>query len=99
MDEPSISPKSYALAYVVLLLLLGANIGIGFLNLGWGSMFIALVIAALQASVIALFLMHGLFEKPLIRLIIGGALLWFMILVTLTMNDYITRNWLPIAGK
>ena len=99
MDQPSLSVKSYTIAYVGLLALLAANIFIGYLNLGWGSMFIALVIAILQAAVIALFLMHGLYEKALIRVIIGGALLWFMILITLTMTDYITRNWVPIAGK
>lgn len=99
MDEPNISIKSVVLAYVGMLVLLVANIFIAFLNLGWGSMFIALVIAVCQASILALFLMFSLFEKALVRLIMGGALLWFMILVTLTMTDYITRNWVPIAGK
>lgn len=99
MNEPSLSAKSLFLAYAGMLMLLLANILIGYLNLGWFSMFIALGIAAMQASILALFLMFGLFEKALVRVIIGGALLWFMILMTLTMTDYITRNWVPIAGK
>ena len=99
MNEPSLSVKSLLLAYAGMLVLLLANIFIGFLNLGWFSMFIALVIAVLQASILALFLMFGLFEKALVRVIMGGALLWFMILMTLTLTDYITRNWVPIAGK
>lgn len=99
MNEPSLSVKSLVLAYAGMLVLLLANVLIGYLNLGWFSMFIALVIAAMQASILALFLMFGLFEKALVRVIMGGALLWFMILVTLTMTDYITRNWVPIAGK
>lgn len=99
MQEPTLSTRSYVVAYAAMLGLLLANILIGFLDLGWASMLIALVIATLQASILALFLMHGLFENALVRLIIGGAVLWFMILITLTMNDYITRNWLPIAGK
>ena len=99
MNEPSLSAKSLVLAYAGMLVLLLANILIGFLNLGWFSMFIALVIAAIQAGILALFLMFGLFEKALVRVIIGGALLWFMILITLTLTDYITRNWVPIAGK
>ena len=99
MNEPSLSAKSLFLAYAALLALLLANILIAFLNLGWFSMFLALGIAAAQASVLALFLMFGLFEKSIVRVIMGGALLWFLILVTLTMTDYITRNWVPIAGK
>ena len=99
MTEPTLSIKTYVLAYVALMALLLANILINFLNLGWGSMFIALVIATVQVAILALVLMHGLFEKALVRIVIGGALLWFMILMTLTMTDYITRNWVPITGK
>ncbi|HUB34328.1 MAG TPA: hypothetical protein VMA31_14910 [Bryobacteraceae bacterium] len=99
MTEPVLSAKAYAWAFASLLVLLGINVGIGFLNLGWGSMFVALTIAILQAGILSLVLMHGLYERVLIRLVMCGALLWFLILVTLTMTDYITRNWLPIAGK
>lgn len=99
LSEPRLPLRALLLAYVSMLALLAANIFIGFLNLGWFSMFIALVIAVLQAGILALFLMFGLFEKALVRVVMGGALVWFMILVTLTMTDYITRNWVPIAGK
>jgi cytochrome c oxidase subunit 4 len=99
MREPTLSSRAYVLAYLALMGLLLANVLIGMVNLGWVNMFIAVTIAAIQGGIIALVLMHGLFEKRLIRIVMGGALLWFMILVTLTMTDYITRNWLPIAGK
>jgi cytochrome c oxidase subunit 4 len=99
MHVPTLAPKTYFLAYLALLALLCANVGIGYLNLGWGNMFIAVTIATIQAALMVLVLMHGMFEKPAVWLAIGGALLWFMILVTLTMTDYITRNWLPVAGK
>jgi cytochrome c oxidase subunit 4 len=99
MIYDTLSTRTYIVTYVVLLALLATNIGIGFLNLGWVNMFIAVTIAAIEAGVIALVLMHGLFEKVLVRLVIGGAVLWFMLLVTLTMTDYITRNWVPVTGK
>ena len=99
MDTPSLAAKTYVLAYVGLLGLLLVNVLIGFLNIGWANMFIAVTIAVIQAAVIALILMHGLFEKAAVWLVMGGAVLWFMILVTLTMTDYITRGWVPIPGK
>ncbi len=99
MDEPVLSSKTYFWAYAALMLLLGASVGINHLNLGFGNMFISVSIAAVQAGILALVLMHGLYEKVLVRLVVCGALLWFLILVTLTMTDYITRNWLPIPGK
>ena len=94
-----LSTKRYFGAYGLLLLLLLVNVLLGLLNLGWGNMFLAVTIAALQAAVLALLMMHGLFESALVKLMMCAGLLWFLILVTLTMTDYITRNWLPVAGK
>ncbi|HLH39624.1 MAG TPA: hypothetical protein VKX39_10790 [Bryobacteraceae bacterium] len=99
MELPDLTFRTYLLTFLSLLCLLGLNVGLAFIHMGWVNMFVAVMIAAMQAAIIALFLMHGLFERAIIRLVMGGALLWFLILVTLTMTDYITRNWLPIAGK
>lgn len=99
MKEPNVSIKQYVLAYVALLILMLINVGIALMNLGWVNMFIGVTIAVIQVAVLALVLMQAYFEKPIIHLVMGGGLLWFMILVTLTFADYITRNWLPIAGK
>lgn len=99
MQEPNISVKTYVLAYIAMMVLFLVNIGIAFLNLGWANMFIGLVIALAEVALLALVLMQAYYEKPLVHLVIGGAILWFLILVTLTFNDYITRNWLPISGK
>jgi cytochrome c oxidase subunit IV len=99
MTEPILSSKSYFLAYVAMTGLLLLNVLLAFINMGWVNMFVGLVIATMQAAILALVLMHGLYEKVLVRLVIGGSLLWFLILVTLTFTDYITRGWVPIAGK
>jgi cytochrome c oxidase subunit IV len=99
MTEPILSTKKYVWAYVGMMGLLLLNVLLAFINMGWVNMFVALFIATLQGATLALVLMHGLFEKVLIRLVIGAALLWFAILFTLTFTDYITRNWVPIAGK
>ncbi len=99
MPEATVSPRTYFLTYAALLCLTLSTVLIGYLDLGWFSMFVAVAIAAIKATLIASFFMHALYEKVVIRLLIGGALLWFMILVTLTMCDYITRSWLPIPGK
>lgn len=86
-------------AYIGLLLLLGVSVGINQFDLGWGNMFLAVTIAAFQGAILAFVMMHALYEKALVRLVMAGSLVWFLILVTLTFTDYITRNWVPIAGK
>ncbi|HEX7361348.1 MAG TPA: hypothetical protein VF283_12730 [Bryobacteraceae bacterium] len=99
MKEPDISIKQYVLAYVALLVLMLINVGIAFMNLGWVNMFIALVIGVMQVAILVFVLMQAYLEKTVIHIVMGAAVLWFLILVTLTFADYITRNWLPIAGK
>lgn len=99
MKEPDISIKQYVLAYIALLVLMAINVGIAYINLGWASMFIGVTIAVIQVAVLVFVMMQAYLEKTVIHLVIGAAILWFLILITLTFADYITRNWLPIAGK
>lgn len=99
MQEPELSVKTYVLAYFTMLFLLALNVGIACLHLGWGNMLIGLIIGGMEAGVLVGVLMQGLYEKSLIHIVMGAAALWFLILISLTMTDYITRNWLPITGK
>ncbi len=99
MAAPSFRAKTYVSVYGVLLALVLITVLVGCLDLGWGTEFVAVTIATIKASLVAMFFMHALVEKRLVWLVIAGALVWFLILVTLTMGDYITRSWLPFPGK
>ncbi len=99
MNGPSFSARTYVFTYFALLALVLATVLIGYLDLGWGSMFVAIAIATIKATLVAAFFMHALVEKRLVWLVIAGSIVWFLILVTLTMGDYITRGWLPVPGK
>ncbi len=96
---PTISRKTYALTWLGLLALTLITTLIGFLNLGPFTMIFAVAFAALKASLIAAFFMHALFEAKLVRVVIAAGVLWFLILTSLTLGDYITRGWLPFPGK
>jgi len=85
--------------FLALLALTLSTVLIGFLNLGWGSMFVAVLIALGKAILIACFFMHALLEKKIVKLVIAGSILWFLILVTLTAGDYITHGWVAFGGK
>lgn len=96
---PVVSAKTYVLTFVALLALTLTTTLIGFIDLGWGSMFVAVTIALAKATLIACFFMHALLESKVVKLVIAGAILWFLILVTLTVGDYVTRGWLGFGGK
>jgi cytochrome c oxidase subunit IV len=71
----------------------------GLVNLGAMTPAIAVVIAAIQACLIAAFLMHALRGPMLVRVVVAGGVIWFLILMTLTSVDYLTRGWLLPSGK
>jgi len=87
------------LACVALVLLTLLNIGLSMVDLrGWNTI-VGLLIAATQAAISVIFLMHLRWSRPVVRLVGVIALLWLGILIAGTMDDVLTRGWLPIPGK
>jgi cytochrome c oxidase subunit IV len=99
MAEPIVRKRSYWIVYVVLLALTLLTVLLGYLHMGEFNMVVAIAIATIQASLIAGFFMHALYEAPLVRVVAAGGVIWFLIMMTLTLTDYHTRGWLPFPGK
>lgn len=93
------SSRPVLLSWLGLLALTLLTSLIGLLNLGGMTPVIALILAACQAFLIGGFLMHAKTDVALVRVVIAGGIIWFLILVTLTMTDYVTRGWLLPSGK
>ena len=68
---------------------------IGRIDLGAWNLVIALAIAGTKALVIVLYFMHVRWSSGLTHLVILGAVLWLGILLAGSMDDYLTRAWLP----
>ncbi len=99
MSGPVVSRKTYVFTWLGLLGLTLLTTLLGFINMGPFSMVAAVGIATMKAALIAGFFMHALYDSKLVRVIICGAVIWFLILVSLTLGDYMTRGWLPWPGK
>ena len=93
MNEPIISVKTYAITYVSLLLLTLATTLLAYLDVGPLNTVLAIGIAVVKATLIAAVFMHVMREMTLVRLVIAGAIMWFVILISLTLSDYFTRAW------
>jgi len=44
---------------------------------------------------VVLFFMHGRYEKPVTWIFITAGLIWFLIMVDLTLSDYLTLGVVP----
>ena len=60
---------------------------------------IAVIIALAEASLIATFFMHALYGSKLVRVVLEGGVVWFLIMFLPTLVDYLTRGVLPFPGK
>jgi cytochrome c oxidase subunit 4 len=99
MSAPTVSLKTYALTWGGLLCLTLITTLIAMVDLGSFTMLIAIAIATLKAGLIAAFFMHALFEAKLVKVAIAGAVIWLLIMVTLTLADYMSRGWTPVPGR
>lgn len=87
-----------ALVFVALLGLTLLTVGVAFLELGPLNLITALTIAVGKALLVLLFFMHLHYSSGLIWIVWGAGIFWLMLLLTITLSDYLTRNWLPVAG-
>ena len=88
-----VTPKTYAIVFVTLLFFTGLTVMAAFKNLGILNPVIALAIACTKAVIVILFFMHVFFQSKLIKMTVAAGFFTFLILITMTLSDYISRAW------
>ena len=86
-----ILPKTYFAVWGILMALLLLTFGAAMLNLGPLSIVIALTIAMTKMVLIILYFMHVRVSSRLTWIFVGSGFVWFSIMLTLTLSDYLTR--------
>jgi cytochrome c oxidase subunit IV len=92
--SPSSSLKTYFAIWIALLAGTALTVTAARIDLGPFNAPIALTIATIKATLVALYFMHikGSSEK-LTKLVVISALFFLLILLGLSMSDYATRAW------
>ncbi|HEX3747359.1 MAG TPA: cytochrome C oxidase subunit IV family protein [Bryobacteraceae bacterium] len=93
------SVGTYVLVFLGLICLTVATTAVAFVDLGDYSVVAALGIACCKMLLVALFFMHVRHSTRLTRLVVLGGLLWFAILLLLTLGDVLTRGWVGVPGR
>jgi cytochrome c oxidase subunit IV len=89
-----ITPKTYLMVFAALLVLMVATIVAAEIDVGEPfNVIIALGIAVTKMMLIVLFFMHVLYSSKLTWVFLGAGFFWFLIMVAITLSDYITRDW------
>jgi cytochrome c oxidase subunit 4 len=88
--------KVYYAVFVALLVLTAITTTVAFVDLGPWNTVVALGIAFLKATLVALFFMHVKYSPRLTQVIVAGGIFWLAILIALTLSDFVSRGWLPV---
>ncbi len=99
MTQSTISRKTYVLTWAALMLLAAGTTLVGTINLGAMSMAFAILFATAKAALIVYIFMQAKTESKVVLVVIAAGIIWFLILLTNTLGDYVTRGWLPFPGK
>jgi cytochrome c oxidase subunit 4 len=88
-----VTPIQYAMVFGTLLAFTGITVGAAFVNLGILNPVVALAIACTKAVIVILFFMHVKYQSKLIKMTVGAGFFTFLVLVTMTLSDYMSRAW------
>ena len=81
--------------YVVILLCLVAGTVLTFFAATWDmgpfNPIVALAIACTKATLVILFFMHVRYSNKLTWITVGAGFFWLLILITLSLSDYLSR--------
>jgi cytochrome c oxidase subunit 4 len=88
-----VGPKTYLSILVLLLVMTALTTGAAFINMGVFSPIVALAIACFKAVMVILFFMHIRYSSKVMMLTVGAGFFTFLVLITMTLCDYISRSW------
>ncbi|HEY2471232.1 MAG TPA: cytochrome C oxidase subunit IV family protein [Terracidiphilus sp.] len=98
-----VPPSLYLTIVLVLLVCTGLTVWASYIDLGEWHIFpgvtlfwnpvVALAIAATKMMLVVLFFMHVKYSSKLTKLTVGAGVFTFIVLVGMTLSDYMTRAW------
>lgn len=88
-----VSPLMYLAIFGVLMLGTLLTVGAAYIPLGRLNAPIAIAIACTKAVFVVLFFMHVKYSSRLVKLTVASGFFTFLILVFMSMSDYISRAW------
>jgi cytochrome c oxidase subunit IV len=87
--------STYLIVFAVLLILLVITVAVAFVNLGNFNLPVALVIAIVKGILIVMFFMEVKYQSRLVWVFAASSFVFLLIMLVLTMNDYLTRSVNP----
>jgi cytochrome c oxidase subunit 4 len=88
-----VSPLVYVVIFFALLVGTATTVWASYIDLGVWNPIIALAIACTKATLVVLFFMHVKYSSKLTKLTVASGVFMFLVLISMTLSDYISRAW------
>jgi len=85
--------KVYVGIFLALCALTGVTVVVTGYDFGPLNLVVALGVAITKASLVVLYFMHARYSPKLTGVVIASSIAFFVILVFLTLTDYVSRPW------
>lgn len=92
-DHHIVTPFQYMLVYITLLVCTGLTVGAAYVEMGVFNPIVALGIATFKAVIVILFFMHVMYQSRLVKMTVGAGFFTFLVLIGMTLSDYMSRAW------
>lgn len=88
-----VSPRIYGLIFGALLIGTALTVAASYVEMGDFNPIVAIAIACIKAVLVILFFMHVKYSSRLTKLTVAAGFFTFIVLITMTLTDYISRAW------
>jgi cytochrome c oxidase subunit 4 len=88
-----VGPGVYLVILIALLVGTALTVWASYVDLGLWNPVIALAIATSKAVLVVLYFMHVKYSTKLTKLTVIAGIFTFLILISMTLTDYISRAW------
>jgi len=96
---PIVPVRTYGAVFAALLVLTALTYIVATFDFGMLNTPIALLVAGLKAFLVISIFMGVRYNTPLTKVVVLAGFFWLVIMFALTLNDYLTRGWLGVAGR
>jgi cytochrome c oxidase subunit 4 len=94
MSHQVVPIKVYATVFAALLALTATTVAVSKLELGEYNFIVAMTIAVIKGTLVAMFFMDVRRASSMTKLFAGAGLFWLAILLVFLLSDYLSRGWL-----
>ena len=92
-EEHIVPPTVYVGVFTALMVMTAITVWAAFHDWGFLNVFIAVTIAVIKATLVILYFMHVRYSSRLTQVIVSAGVFWLIIMLVLTLQDYLTRAW------